>query len=121
MFPRAMGVITVGYALYVLAYPEAMTGPTALSSGEPDAGLATLTRSMLVRDLACGVAMIAVPAGWPLLTALGIRVASDLGDAVIMGTSLPTAEARGSAIAVAGVFAALCALSAFGARRSSGG
>lgn len=116
-FPRLMGAITVVYAVYVLVSPEAMTSPIALSGDEPDAGLALLTRGMLARDLACGLAMMLVPAGWPLGTAIAIRVASDLSDALIMGTGLPTAEARTSAVLVAGTFGLLCALSAFGARR----
>lgn len=77
----------------------------------------SLARTMLVRDLACGLAMMFAPAGWPLLTAIGIRVAADFGDALIMGTGLPTDADRAAALMVAGGFGVLCALSALGARR----
>ncbi|WP_211718391.1 hypothetical protein [Nocardiopsis sp. MG754419] len=116
-FPRVMGAVTVGYALLVLVSPEVMTGALGLSQGAADPDLALLTRTMLVRDLACGVAMMCVPAGWPLLTAIGIRVASDLGDALIFGAGLPTEADRMAALLVAGGFGVLCALSALGARR----
>lgn len=112
-----MGAVTVVYAVAVLVHPETMTDPLGLSDGTATADQELLTRSMLARDLACGLAMMFVPAGWPLLTAIGIRVASDLGDAVIMGTGLPTAPERMSALLVAGGFGVLCALSALGARR----
>ncbi|MBE3000627.1 hypothetical protein IDM40_18250 [Nocardiopsis sp. HNM0947] len=115
-FPRVMGAVTVGYAVVVLARPETMTAAIGLSEGAPDPDLALLTRTMLVRDLACGAAMMLVPAGWPLLTAIGIRVASDAGDAAIMGTGLPTGDDRTAALLVAGGFGVLCALSALGAR-----
>lgn len=116
-FPRVMGAVTLVYALLVIVSPEVMTDAIGLSEGAADADLALLTRTMLVRDLACGLAMMFVPAGWPLLTAIGIRVASDFGDALIMGTGLPTGADRTAALLVAGVFGVLCALSALGARR----
>lgn len=116
-FPRVMGAATVGYATLVIINPETMTGAIGLSDGAAEPGIEVLTRTMLARDLACGAAMMFAPAGWPLLTAIGIRVASDLGDAVIMGTSLPTSEDRNAALLVAGGYGVLCALSALGARR----
>lgn len=116
-FPRVMGAVTVGYALLVLIDPAVMTGAIGLSQDGVDPDLALLTRTMLVRDLACGLAMVFVPAGWPLLTAIAIRAASDLGDALIMGTALPTDADRTAALLVAGGFGLLCALSALGARR----
>lgn len=113
-----MGAVTVGYAVAVLFDPELMTGPMGLSGGAADPGLEVLTRAMLARDLACGAAMMFVPAGWPLLTAIGIRVASDFADAVIMGSALPAPD-RTEALLAAGGFGVLCALSALGARRRS--
>ena len=114
-----LGAATVGYAVVVLARPETMTDAIGLSDGEADEGVQVLTRAMLARDLACGTAMMVAPAGWPLLTAIGIRVASDVGDAAIMGTSLPTSADRNAALMVAGGYGVLCALSALGARRPS--
>lgn len=116
-FPRVMGAITVGYALLVPVSPEVMTDAIGLSHGAAAPDLALLTRTMLLRDLACGLAMVFAPAGWPLLTAIAIRVASDLGDALVMGAGLPTDADRCAALVVAGGFGVLCALSAFGARR----
>ncbi|MFW5420817.1 hypothetical protein J0910_29800 [Nocardiopsis sp. CNT-189] len=116
-FPRLMGAATVGYAVLVLVSPEAMTDSIGLSDGAADPGLEVLTRAVLARDLACGVAMMFAPRGLPLLTAIGIRVASDFSDALIMGTGLPMAADRSAALLVAGGFGALCALSALGARR----
>ncbi|QBI54579.1 hypothetical protein [Streptomonospora litoralis] len=116
LFPRVMGGITVVYAVLVLVAPATMLAPMGLAPGE--AGMDALARAMLVRDLACGAAMVLVPAGWPLLTAIAVRVASDFGDALVLGLSLPDPGARLSAVLAAGGFGTLCALSALGAQRS---
>ncbi|WP_460855350.1 hypothetical protein [Nocardiopsis coralliicola] len=115
LFPRVLGLFTAAYAVWVIADPAALTGPLGMPADDP--GTEVLVRTMLVRDAACGAAMLLAPYGAPLLTAIAIRVASDLGDAVLFGTLLPAAEARPAAIAVAGAFGLVCALSALGAGR----
>ncbi|WP_051864777.1 hypothetical protein [Streptosporangium roseum] len=57
------------------------------------------------------------PLGRPLQVAVAVRVASDLGDAAVLGLSLPAGETRIKAVVVALGRRALCALSMLGARR----
>ncbi|MBM7772336.1 hypothetical protein JOD54_002540 [Actinokineospora baliensis] len=112
--PRVLGIATALYGAAVAVRPALMARPTGLvtSTGEPARGVAVLTRSIGVRDVATGLAMAVAPAGKPLRTAIAVRVAADVADAVGFGTGLPDAEARRKSAVVAGVWAGLCALSA---------
>lgn len=112
-FPRALGIATAAYSAAIIARPDLFTGPTKLTErGQtPPRGTAIGVRALGGRDLACGLAMALAPAGAPLRTAVGVRVGSDVVDLVLLGTSLPDAEARTKAISVAAGWGALCALS----------
>ncbi|OLR89452.1 hypothetical protein [Actinokineospora bangkokensis] len=115
--PRALGVATAVYGAAVTARPTLMAKPTGLvnAAGSPSRGVAVLTRSIGVRDVATGLAMALAPAGAPLRAAIAVRVVSDLADAVGFGTGLPGADARRNSALVAGGWAALCGLSALAA------
>jgi hypothetical protein len=112
-FPRALGVATAAYSVAIIARPDLFTGPTKLTDrGEtPATGTAIGVRALGGRDLASGLAMALAPAGAPLRTAVGVRVGSDVVDLVLLGTSLPDADARKKAIGVAALWGGLCALS----------
>ncbi len=89
---RVLGAATAAYGAATIASPKLLTGPTGLAAGEPPAGLASMVRSVGVRDVAIGAAAALCPAGPVLRTALVLRIAADLGDAVVLGRAL-----RGSA------------------------
>ena len=112
-FPRALGVATAAYALAIIARPALFARPTGLveDGQEVPTGTAIGVRALGGRDLACGLAMALAPDGAPLRTAVGVRVASDVVDLVLLGTSLPDPEARAKAVGVAAGWGALCALS----------
>ncbi len=116
--PRALGLATAAYGAAVTLRPALMAKPTGLvtGSGEPKTGVAVLTRSIGVRDIATGLAMAFAPAGTPLRMAIAVRVASDVADAVGFGTGLPDPGARRNSAMVAGAWAGLCALSALASR-----
>ncbi|GLZ41013.1 hypothetical protein [Actinokineospora sp. NBRC 105648] len=118
-FPRALGLATAAYGVAVTVRPALMAGPTGLTDakGEPSTGVALLTRSIGIRDIASGLAMAFAPAGTPLRAAIAVRVASDVGDAIGFGVGLPDADTRRKAALVAGVWGGLCALSALASRR----
>jgi hypothetical protein len=102
--PRALGIATAVYGAAIAARPVLMAKPTGLvdATGAPNPGVAALTRSIGVRDVATGLAMAFAPAGAPLRAAIAIRVASDATDAVAFGTGLPAADGRRNSAAVAG-------------------
>ncbi|WP_066376545.1 hypothetical protein [Herbidospora mongoliensis] len=112
--PRILGAITVLYSVAIIVRPRLLAGPCGLvdKAGEPLPGTSTLIAAMGARDLAIGAAMMAAPQGAPLHVAIAARVASDLGDAVSFGTTLPTPAARWRVGGVALAWAAVCALSA---------
>ncbi|WP_084467297.1 hypothetical protein [Actinokineospora inagensis] len=117
--PRVLGLATAVYGAAIVVRPAVLAEPTGLvaASGRPARGVAVLTRSVGVRDVATGLAMAVAPAGVALRLAIAVRVVSDVGDAVGFGTGLPEAGARRKSAAVAGVWAGLCALSALAAGR----
>jgi len=117
--PRALGAATAVYGATITIRPLLMAKPTGLvdPSGTPEPGVAALTRSIGVRDVATGLAMAFAPAGAPLRAAIAVRVASDTADAITFGTGLPDAGSRRNSARVAGAWAVLCALSAFAAGR----
>ncbi len=112
--PRILGAITVLYSVAIIVRPKLLARPCELvdKAGEPLPGTSTLIAAMGARDLAIGAAMMAAPEGAPLRVAIAARVASDLGDAVAFGTTLPTSSARRQAGGVALAWGAACALSA---------
>ncbi|MFE9559963.1 hypothetical protein ACFYM0_02470 [Streptomyces sp. NPDC006487] len=102
---RVMGVATLGYGVAVACRPEVLARPCGLAE---QGSSALLIRALGVRDAVIGAAMVAVPAGGALRTAVLCRVAVDAGDALLFGTFLPhrTERAKGASAALA--WAALC-------------
>ncbi|GAA1959353.1 hypothetical protein [Amycolatopsis minnesotensis] len=115
---KVLGVLTAAYGAAVLVRPATLTTPLDLDRGRGVASsLAMLARAMGARDLAIGVAMAVAPAGKPATVAVGARVASDVGDAVIFGTGLAKRNLKVKAVTAASAWGALCAISLLGNRR----
>jgi hypothetical protein len=110
--PRVLGAATAAYSVAIIAKPELFARPTKLVSEREEIprGTAIGIRALGGRDLASGLAMVFAPVGTPLRTAVAVRVASDVVDLVLLGTSLPDRQARTTAAAAAGGWGALCAL-----------
>ncbi|MFJ7272362.1 hypothetical protein ACIQV3_37995 [Streptomyces sp. NPDC099050] len=102
---RVMGVATLGYGVAVACRPQVLARPCGLAE---QGSSALLTRALGVRDAVIGAAMLAVPAGSALRTAVLCRVAIDAGDALLFGTFLPHRNERAKAAAAALGWAALC-------------
>lgn len=116
-FPRLLGAATAAYGVAIIAKPELFCRPTGLvgDSETPDDSQKVLTRAIGGRDLASGLAMAFAPAGWPLRTAIGVRVGADVADLVVLGSGLPDQDSREKATMVAAGWGALCALSGLAA------
>ncbi|MER5763921.1 hypothetical protein [Streptomyces sp. NPDC002082] len=102
---RVMGVATLGYGVAVACRPEVLARPCGLAE---EGSSALLIRALGVRDAVIGAAMVAVPAGSALRTAVLCRVAVDAGDALLFGTFLPHPTKRAKAASAALAWAALC-------------
>ncbi|RZT88978.1 hypothetical protein EV383_5932 [Pseudonocardia sediminis] len=116
-FPRLLGAATAAYSVAIIAKPELFARPTGLIGDHEtaDDSQKVLTRAIGGRDLASGIAMAFAPAGWPLKTAIGVRVGADIADLVVLGTGLPDQNSREKATMVAAGWGALCALSVLAA------
>lgn len=102
---RVMGVATLGYGVAVACRPQVLARPCGL----PEQGSsALLIRALGIRDAVVGAAMVAVPEGGALRTAVLCRVALDAGDALLFGTFLAHGNARAKAASAALAWAALC-------------
>ncbi|WP_037908848.1 hypothetical protein [Actinacidiphila yeochonensis] len=99
---RAVGAATAVYGFAVAARPAVLARPAGLVT--PDGGVAEDTRLALLplgwRDAASGLAMVVAPDGAALRTAALLRIAADLGDAVLLGRRLRTTSRRYVTIAV---------------------
>lgn len=118
---RIVGALTASYGLAVAIAPRVLAGPCDLteSDGSISASTKSLCRAIGVRDIASGAAMMTAAQGAPLKAATAIRVSADIGDAVGLGLSLPSAEARKKAAVVAGSWAVVTAVAGALARRPS--
>ncbi|MGW7331665.1 hypothetical protein ACWGIU_24375 [Streptomyces sp. NPDC054840] len=102
---RVMGVATLGYGVAVACRPGLLARPCGL----PETGAsALLIRALGVRDAAIGAAMVVIPEGAGLRTAVLCRVAADSGDALLFGTYLARRAERAKAASSALTWAALC-------------
>ncbi|MEU7315734.1 hypothetical protein [Streptomyces sp. NPDC007083] len=112
---RAVGAATAVYGAAVTAWPALLAKPSGLvdHDGRTAPDTRTSLRPLAWRDAASGLALVLAPEGPALRTAAWLRIAADLGDAVLLGTTLPRAT-RAKAVAVsvgwgALSVAALCA------------
>ncbi|WP_037569865.1 hypothetical protein [Phaeacidiphilus oryzae] len=99
---RAIGAATSLYGIAVALRPELLARPSGLADeagGVPE-GTSVALRPVGWRDAASGAAMVLAPAGPALATACAVRIAADLGDAVMLGATLPGRRRRMMAVAV---------------------
>jgi hypothetical protein len=114
LLPRLLGVATAGYGVAIFAKPALLLKPSGMPQ---NANLDTFVRTLAVRDFASGVAMAAAPSRKAMRIAIGVRVASDLGDLGVLGKALAGRPEQKKIVAVAGGWGLLCALSALATRR----
>ncbi|WP_051813937.1 hypothetical protein, partial [Kitasatospora sp. MBT63] len=88
---RLTGAATAVYGFAVAARPGLLARPSGLAGPDgrtPDA-VAVCLRPLAWRDAACGLAMALAPDARSLRTATVLRLAADLGDAALLGRTLP--------------------------------
>jgi hypothetical protein len=100
---RTAGTATAVYGLAVAARPGLLAGPSGLAGED----VRTALRPVGWRDAASGLALLLAPSGPALRTAAVLRIAADLGDAVLLGRTLPGRARRRGAVAVSAGWAAL--------------
>ncbi|MFG2285605.1 hypothetical protein ACGFOU_06010 [Streptomyces sp. NPDC048595] len=120
---RAVGVATAVYGAAVTAVPDLLARPSGLVDGEGRTERATRIslRPLAWREVASGLSLALAPEGPALRTAAYMRIAADLGDAVLVGATLPGRDRRVKAAAVSVGWGALsvAGLLAGGRRRVS--
>lgn len=107
---RILGALTATYGVAVAAQPNLFLRPTGLAE---DRAHTTAARLIGLRDTASGLAMAAAPSPSALRVALAVRVASDLGDTVVLGMALRGRPQWPKTVAVTAGWALLCAASAW--------
>lgn len=117
--PRVLGVATAAFGAAIFAKPELLLRPSGMLRGEVEPEQAVFVRTLAVRDLASGLAMVFAGGRRATRVAIAVRVASDAGDLVVLGRALRGRPERGKIMAVAGGWGAVCALSALTTRRQS--
>lgn len=86
LFSRVMGLATATYAGYALARPGHLTRALAAPPSQQSA-LDRLARTYGVRDLA-STALLFTPDPALIRAGMALRIAGDLGDCAILGTSV---------------------------------
>lgn len=115
LLPRLLGLATAAYGAAVFAKPSLLLKPSGMKQGDHD--LDAVVRTLAARDLASGVAMAVAPSRKAMRLAIGVRVASDASDAVVLSKALAGRPEQKKILAVAGGWGLLCALSALATRR----
>ncbi|MGW0891586.1 DUF4267 domain-containing protein [Saccharopolyspora sp. NPDC002578] len=118
LLSRVLGVATAAYGAAVVVSPALLARPAGLipQREQTPPSVAALCRTVGVRDVASGVAMATARSTTALRVAVAVRVASDLGDAVVLATSVSDREVRAKAVAVALTWGVLCGASALANR-----
>jgi hypothetical protein len=106
---RTVGAATAAYGVAVTTLPALLARPSGLvdTRGGTTPHTRTALRPLAWRDAASGAAMLLAPAGGALRTAALLRIAADLGDAVLLGATLPGRATRRKAVAVSVGWASL--------------
>ena len=99
------GAATAAYSAALVVRPELLQRPSRLSRTQDSR---TLTRLVGVRDTAIGLAMVLAPPGAARRTAVGARVASDWGDAAVLGVALRGRGTRAKVVGFAVCWGAVC-------------
>ncbi|MEE4421877.1 hypothetical protein [Streptomyces bugieae] len=113
---RGVGVATAVYGVAVSVVPDLLARPSGLVDEEGRVASATRIslRPLAWRDAASGLALALAPEGPALRTAAYVRIAADLGDAVLLGMTLPDRDRRRKAVAVSVGWGALSVLGLLG-------
>ncbi|MET7638135.1 hypothetical protein [Streptomyces sp. NPDC005438] len=106
---RAVGTATALYGLAVAARPHLLASPSGLTDrhGDTHPDVAASLRPLGWRDAASGLAMALAPEGPALRLATAVRIAADLGDAALLGGTLPDRRRRAKVVAVSVGWASL--------------
>ncbi|SCK22817.1 hypothetical protein H181DRAFT_01695 [Streptomyces sp. WMMB 714] len=120
---RTIGTVTALYGLAVTARPDLLAVPSGLVDGAGrTAGHTRISlRPLAWRDMASGAAMAAAPEGAALTTATLVRISADLGDALLLGATLPGRARRFGAVAVSLGWGALSVAGLLGRPRAGRG
>ncbi|MFR9674200.1 hypothetical protein [Streptomyces sp. TR06-5] len=99
---RTVGAATAVYGVAVAGWPDLLAKPSGLVDGQGRSARDTRVslRPLAWRDAASGAALILAPPGAALRTAALVRIAADLGDAALLGATLPDRDKRLKAVAV---------------------
>lgn len=116
---RLVGAVTAVYGIAVAARPGLLARPSGLvdRAGRTAPATAISLRPLAWRDAANGIAMAVAPEGAPLKAAALLRIASDFGDAVLLGATLPERDKRLKAVAVSVGWGALSVVGLLPRRR----
>ncbi|MEV7128356.1 hypothetical protein [Streptomyces sp. NPDC093260] len=116
---RVVGAATTAYGVTAVRRPDWLAGPVGLTGehGRTHPYTALALRPLAWRDAAGGLAMLLAPAGPALATAAAVRIASDVGDAVLFGRAVTGRVRRAGAVASALGWAALTAAALVGGRQ----
>ncbi|MER6305290.1 hypothetical protein [Streptomyces sp. NPDC001657] len=116
---RVVGVATSVYGVAVSVVPDLLARPSGLVDEEGWVAPATRIslRPLAWRDAVSGLALALAPEGPALRTAAYVRIAADLGDAVLLGLTLPDRDRRRKAVAVSVGWGALSVLGLRGGGR----
>ncbi|MGW5536683.1 hypothetical protein ACWER6_21105 [Streptomyces sp. NPDC004009] len=108
---RIIGAATLAYGAATARRPGLLARPCGLAGPDGEVGPRTETvlRPLAVRDAVSGLSMTVAPRGPALVTASAVRIASDIGDALLFGTALPGRVRRAGAAITALGWAALTA------------
>ena len=115
LLPRLLGLATAAYGVTIFAKPALLLRPSGMRHDDHD--MDAVVRTLAARDVASGVAMAVAPSRKAMRLAIGVRVASDAGDAVVLNRALAGRPERTKVLAVATGWGLLCALSALTTRR----
>ena len=107
--PRLLGLATAAYGAAVFAKPALLLEASGMRTGDGD--LDAVVRTLAARDVASGIAMAVAPSRTAMRLAIGVRVASDVGDVVVLNRALAGRPELKRILAVAGGWGLLCALS----------
>ncbi|SSC25501.1 Hypothetical protein KLENKIAIHU_4125, partial [Klenkia terrae] len=99
------GAATAAYSAALLVSPDLLLKPCGLASTHDSRAL---TRLVGARDTAIGLAMVLAPAGAARRAAVGARVASDWGDAAVLGAALKGRPTQAKVLGFAAAWGALC-------------
>ncbi|MFJ6214036.1 hypothetical protein ACIQGZ_11995 [Streptomyces sp. NPDC092296] len=99
---RAVGAATAVYGVAVTAWPGLLARPSGLADADGRTAEATAVslRPLGWRDAVSGTALLLAPGGAALRLAALVRIGADLGDALLLGRTLPAPGRRRAAVAV---------------------